>query len=102
MKIPTNKIEAIEWIEWVDPVNKACDPVFCRVTPEVAIACSKEAATIRGHVYENDSDALEDFIITNWAWIIPEYWSFNAVRKRSIAALKRLFFKQKPSKMESV
>lgn len=101
MSMIKHKMEAIEWIEWVDPVNKACDPMYCRVTPQVAIACSKEAAETLGHVYEDDYAALEDFIITNWAWVVPDYWSFHALRKRLIASLKRLFFRQKPLKMES-
>lgn len=64
--------EKVKWVEWVDPVNKKNDPVYCRVRPRVAIQCSKEAALISGHVYANDQDAFEDFVVVNWGYIIPK------------------------------
>lgn len=59
----------VKWVEWVEPINGKSDPVFCRVRPEVAIQCSKEAAAKTGHVYESDQDAFEDFVVVHWALI---------------------------------
>lgn len=64
-----------KWVEWIEPMNKKGDPVYCRVRPEVAIQCSKEAAEKTGHVYTNDQDAFEDFVVVHWAYIKPKpFW----------------------------
>ena len=63
-----------KWIEWIEPFGPDSEPVYCRVTTEVAIAYQKHsAATIRseawpaGFVYESDERALEDFMTVHWA-----------------------------------
>jgi len=62
-----------KWVEWIEPVNQKSDPVYCRVRPEVAIQCSKEAAAKSGHVfYTNDQDAFEDFVVVHWGYIVPK------------------------------
>lgn len=64
--------EKTKWVEWVEPFNEKSDPVYCRVRPEVAIETSKEAAAKTGHIYTNDQDAFEDFVVVHWGYIIPK------------------------------
>lgn len=64
-----------KWVEWIEPMNKKSDPVYCRVRPEVAIQCSKEVAEKTGYIYQNDQDAFEDFVVVHWAYIKPKpFW----------------------------
>lgn len=58
-----------KWIEWVEPFSPSNEPVYCRVTPEVAIECAKASAKQAkpDFVYASDQEALDDFIIVHWA-----------------------------------
>jgi hypothetical protein len=55
------------WIEWVEPFGPNNEPVYMRVPESTAITVSKAAAAKSGHVYANDTDALDDFIAVNCA-----------------------------------
>lgn len=57
------------WIEWIEPFGPKNEPVYCRVTPEVAIATARKSALTspKHYEYTSDAEALEDFIIVHWA-----------------------------------
>lgn len=63
-----------KWIEWVEPFGPNSEPVYCRVTPETAIATQKHSASTLAppYVYTSDERALEDFITVRWATVIKE------------------------------
>lgn len=42
------------------------------ITEAEAIAQSKAYASSKGHVYPNDHEALVDFIVIYWAWVVPD------------------------------
>jgi hypothetical protein len=52
----------MKWIEWVEPYDESNDPVYLRIAATTAIAAMK-----RMHPYASDQDALEEFIVVNWA-----------------------------------
>jgi hypothetical protein len=65
------------WIEWIEPFGPNGESVYCRVTPETAIAQMKYAATFSnagkaGFKYATDQEALDDFMIGHWAIKIEE------------------------------
>ena len=56
------------WIEWIEPFGPNNEPVYMRVPASTAIAVAKKNWNTPGHVYyENDQDALDDFMVVNWA-----------------------------------
>jgi hypothetical protein len=40
------------------------------MTVKDATKVSKIIAEHEGHMYSNDEEALEDFIVINWAWLV--------------------------------
>lgn len=58
------------WIEWVEPYGPNDEPVYMRVTAETAIAKQKVQAAKWEYVYQNDEQALEDFLTINYGWLI--------------------------------
>jgi hypothetical protein len=40
------------------------------ITEREAILRQHKTANSRGHYYNNDIEALQDFITINWAWIV--------------------------------
>jgi hypothetical protein len=59
-----------KWIEWVEPYGPNSEPVFLRVSEKTAIAVQKYKESQNGYTYKNDKQALDDFIICNWAYYI--------------------------------
>lgn len=61
--------ERTGWVEWVEQFNQSSDPVYCRVSVEVAIKTQKMIATLAHtpYKYEDDDRALEDFMTVHWA-----------------------------------
>lgn len=64
-------LKATQWVEWVEPFIDS-EPVFMRVTSSTAIAAMKKAAATKGHTYEDDQRALEDFITVHWAHTVSQ------------------------------
>jgi hypothetical protein len=65
----------IEWVEWIEPFGPNNEPVYMRVTIEVAIACAKHNARVLTGLekpYKTDKDALLDFMSVHWADIKVE------------------------------
>ena len=60
------------WVEWVEPFGPNFEPVYMRTLASTAVMVQKKAAAVHGHVYENDTQALEDFVIVNWASCIEK------------------------------
>jgi hypothetical protein len=60
------------WVEWIEPFGPNCEPVYMRTLASTAILVQKQGAAKHGHIYENDMQALEDFIVVNWASIIEK------------------------------
>ena len=51
-----------KWIEWIEPFGPNNEPVYMRVTEQTAIAVMKKA-----HPELTDEQALDEFIVVNWA-----------------------------------
>lgn len=43
-----------------------------KITINEAINRAKAAAQKCDHIYDNDADALTDFLLIHWAWIVEE------------------------------
>lgn len=56
------------WIEWVEPFEDN-DPVYMRVSRETAIKRQVRLGKTLGKPYLSEKDALDDFIVVNWASI---------------------------------
>jgi hypothetical protein len=50
------------WVEWVEPFGPNSEPVVCQVTTKTAIAYMRE-----NHPELSPKQALEEFVIVNWA-----------------------------------
>ena len=42
--------------------------IIIKITEDEAIRQSKEYAAKYGYIYRNDREALDNFIVINWAW----------------------------------
>ena len=66
------------WVEWVEPFGTLQRTVHCRLKEEDAIAETKATALEKGHVYERDDMALEDFMSVHWAYFSSPEEQTNA------------------------
>lgn len=59
------------WVEWIEPFGPNNEPVYMRVEVAIAIAKQKDIASKmrKDFKYNSDNDALQDFIIVNWAYL---------------------------------
>src|SRR5271165_2706748 len=57
----------MKWIEWIEPFGPNDEPVYCRVPETTAIAVQRSK-----HNYNNDQQALDDFIAVHWAYVKEE------------------------------
>jgi hypothetical protein len=63
----------MKWVEWIEPFGVNNEPVYMRVLPEVAIAVQKKCVeqsnlkNNRQFSYSSDEQALDDFMVVNWA-----------------------------------
>lgn len=55
------------WVEWSEPFGKNNAPVLMRVRRSVAIARMKEV-----HPELSDEQALDEFIVVNWATLLEK------------------------------
>lgn len=53
---------------WIEPGPDG-ESVLQRCTVEEAIAVQRAVARAANFCYVDDHEALEDFLVTNWAWI---------------------------------
>lgn len=60
------------FIEWIEPYGPNNEPVYMRVAEPTAIATMRASALRKGHVYESDTQALQDFMTVNWAQRIED------------------------------
>lgn len=57
-------------IEWIEPGDDGKTPVVRRCTAEEAASAARAAAAVHGKEYEWSSQAVEDFMVVNWAkWV---------------------------------
>lgn len=61
-----------DWIMWVDPFDETNEIEFHCIHEKSAIEWAKKAAKRSNHVYDSDEQALDDFIVTNWAWKVEK------------------------------
>jgi len=54
-----------EWVEWIEPFGDTNGHVYMRVTKQQAIAAMKKA-----HPGLTDEQALDEFIVVNWASLV--------------------------------
>ena len=52
------------WVEWIEPFGPNNEPVYLSVPATTAIAVMKHV-----HGYTSNEEALEEFIVVNWATI---------------------------------
>lgn len=58
-----------KFIAWDEPLPDGRDIIKC-CTFDEAINKQKNLADQKGFKYNSDLDALDDFIVVNWAWIV--------------------------------
>lgn len=54
-------------VEYVEPGEDGITPVTVRITKDEAIRIAKDIAKAHDHEYDNDQDALTDFLVVHWA-----------------------------------
>lgn len=59
-----------DWVEWIQPINTHGDVMYCRCSIASAINTQKLAVKDK-FTFKDDEDALEDFMVVNWACFIP-------------------------------
>ena len=59
-----------DMLEWAEPGTDGREIDLIRITTSVAIEQQKQSAFFAGYVYDNDQDALNDFIVVHWATIV--------------------------------
>lgn len=59
-----------QMVEWVEPFGPNDEPAFIRIARSTAIAQQKHSALLGGYVYNNDEEALIDFIVVHWASVV--------------------------------
>jgi len=57
----------MRWVQWVEPFGPSSEPVYCRVSEEVAKAVAKQTAEKNNHTYETEEQMLVDFMVVHWA-----------------------------------
>ena len=59
------------WVEWIEPFGPNSEPVYMAVPEATAIAVMKDIANRHypPSFYRTDEDALQDFVVVNWAEI---------------------------------
>ena len=60
------------WVEWVEPFGPNFEPVYMKTLASTAVMVQKKTAAFHGHIYDTDEQALEDFMIVNWASCIEK------------------------------
>lgn len=70
-KDPLSHIDTTDqWVEWEEPFDNTGHILVLRVPVEAAIITARATAASRGYIYENDEQALEDFMVVHWATLI--------------------------------
>ncbi len=61
----------MKYVKWIEEYsNKPSIDAICLVTVDDAITLQKAKSKLKGLIYDNDKDALKDFIVTRSAVII--------------------------------
>lgn len=56
------------WITWIEPWGPNSEPVYSFAPESTAIAFQKSARSSKtNNPYRSDADALDDFMVVNWA-----------------------------------
>lgn len=58
-------------LEYIEP-GENDEPVVVRLSQEDAIRSMKELRARQGYVYASDEEALQDFLVVNWATEVEE------------------------------
>lgn len=61
---------AEDMVEWAEPGTEGREIDLIRITKSAATEQQKQSAFLSGYVYDNDEDALNDFIVVHWATIV--------------------------------
>lgn len=64
-----------KYVEWIEPYytyedGRTIGPVYLRLSVDNAIEIRKVIAAKENFIYENDQQALDDFLVVNWGKII--------------------------------
>lgn len=63
-------LDAEDMVEWAEPGTDGREIDLLRITKSAAIEQQKQSAFLVGYVYDNDQDALIDFLVVHWATIV--------------------------------
>lgn len=58
-----------EWVEWTEPSESGANRI-CRMSYEDTAKHQKYCVRADGHFYADDREAVEDFMVVNWAWTV--------------------------------
>lgn len=76
----------VRWVEWIDPFGPNNEPAYHRVPETTAVACARDYVAKnpdkcrKDFKYENDEQALEDFMTVHWAWFVEDDRDENGKR----------------------